>query len=224
VNDPLRRLGLPALAVCAAATAFGAGGSSSETTPPAPKPSPEQRAAEHYNAGLASRDEAWALEKKGAADGLADAERDKLAGKARKAYEAATRSFEKAIEADPRMHQAWSDLGYARRQTGNYAGALTAYEQALALAPDYGRALEYLGEAYLGLDRVADAQGAYERLAKVDEKLASELLSAMVSWIGARRVEPGPIKVGELDALERWVGDRLTGEPLPSSLGKSRSW
>lgn len=217
-----------AVAACIAATLdplFAAGGSRVEPTTAAAEPSPERQAAELYNDGLASRDQALELEDKAADPALSAEKRQKIQNKAARAWEQAISSFTRAVETNPRMHQAWSALGHARRQTGAYETALEAYGQALALEPDYGEALEYLGEAYLGLNRVEDAQQTYERLQSKDKKLAGELLSAMSAWIEQRRSEPDGAKVGELDTFERWVTERLAGAPVvDSSLRKPRTW
>ncbi len=216
-----------AVAACIAAISdplFAAGGSKVEPPAVAAQPSPEQQSAELYNDGLASREQALDLQDKAADPALSAEKREKLQRKVQRAWEQAISSFTRAVETNPGMYQAWSGLGHAYRQTGAHETALEAYGRALALAPDYGEALEYLGEAYLGLNRVGDAQETYERLQGKDKKLALELLSAMSAWIDQRREDPAGTKVGELDAFERWVKERLTGAPVASSLRKARSW
>ena len=52
-------------------------------------------------------------------------------------------------------------------------------DRALELAPDYGEAIEYRAEAYLGLDRIDDAKKAYMQLFNLDRALADELMEAM---------------------------------------------
>jgi tetratricopeptide (TPR) repeat protein len=48
--------------------------------------------------------------------------------------------WEATVRASPSKPRAWNNLGYARQQAGDLAGARTAYERALALGPDYARA------------------------------------------------------------------------------------
>jgi tetratricopeptide (TPR) repeat protein len=216
---------LPFLAfVIASSAAFAAGSTPKEPTIEAgSEPSAEDRAIEHYNAGLASRDEAWRLERK--LEDAAPEERAKLTAKIDRAFARAVKDLTAAVEADPDMHEAWSSLGYALRRSGDANGALEAYDRALALAPAYGEAIEYRGEAYLALGRIDDAQRAFDELLPSHPKLADELLGAMRSWIEARRAEPAGIDVGQLDELERWVDSRGRGElPRESSLGKTRGW
>jgi tetratricopeptide (TPR) repeat protein len=206
-----------------AVPARASGGSRSEPSAAAEE-APEQLAMGYYNDGLASRDSAAKLQKKAADPSLTPEKRKKIETKIERAYEQAVKSFTRAVENDPGMFQAWGSLGYARRMTGNYVTAIEAYSTALSLKPDYAEALEYLGEAYLGLRRIEDVQRCHETLAEIDDELATELLSAAHAWIDQRRHDPQGVKVGELDAFERWVGDRLEGAPVASSLGKPRSW
>jgi tetratricopeptide (TPR) repeat protein len=214
------------LAATAPAGLLAAGGQSSQPMPQQTleKKSADEQAIEHYNAGLADRDQAWKLQEMLDAPDTAEAKRDKLLKKQRSAYERAVEEFSAATLLNPRYHEAWGSKGYALRQLGDWAGALKAYEMSLHLKPDYPQALEYIGEAYLGLNRIDDAKDAWAKLDPVDATLALELVSAMRVWIDQRRDDPGEIKIGELDAFERWVGERLSGEPVASSLNKSRSW
>ena len=195
---------------------------SSRIEEPAGEPeSPEQQANDLYNQGLAERDDAWRLEKKLAA--AAPDERPKLEHKVRRAYESSAKAFSQALALNPRHHQALSSLGYTQRQLGDYEKALATYNAALELKPDYGPAIEYRGEAYLGLNRIVDAQNSYRMLAEKEPALAAELLGAMKSWIEARKANPSGVDPAQIDAFATWVADR--GEAAAtSSLHKTRSW
>lgn len=72
-----------------------------------------------------------------------------------------------AIEARPWNDNAFNLTGFAHRKLGDYPAALTAYDRALTLNPHNRGALEYLGEAYLELDRPEDAKAILDRLADV---------------------------------------------------------
>ena len=56
-------------------------------------------------------------------------------------------------------------MGFAYRKLGDYDRALEAYDRALELNPHHRGALEYLGEAYLELDRPELAKDMLDRLA-----------------------------------------------------------
>jgi len=97
------------------------GGSSS--MPSAPRKTPEEQAVDHYNAGLKMRDKALAFQKEAAQVG-SEKDRSKLENKAQKEFGKAISQFRTATEKNPKFHQAYSDLGFALRKTGDYAAAL----------------------------------------------------------------------------------------------------
>jgi tetratricopeptide (TPR) repeat protein len=70
----------------------------------------------------------------------------------------------KVIEEQPWEDQAYNLSGFAYRKLGKYNQALEFYDTALKLNPHNLGALEYLGEAYLDMDRPKDAQAMLERL------------------------------------------------------------
>lgn len=73
--------------------------------------------------------------------------------------------YSAVIERRPWDDEAHNRLGFAHRKLGDYNRALHHYGIALELNPHNRGALEYLGEAYLELDRRADAEALLERLA-----------------------------------------------------------
>ena len=78
----------------------------------------------------------------------------------------------RAIDQRPWHDDAHNLLGFAHRKLGNYEKALDAYARALELNPHHRGALEYLGEAYLELDRPELAKGMLERLAAACQRIA----------------------------------------------------
>lgn len=137
---------------------------------------------------------------------------------ARIAYADALTRFQQAVLEDSRMYEAHTYIGYAQRKLGNHAEALNAYEAALALKPNYVRAIEYQGEAYLGLDRFADATRNYLRLYALDESQADLLLGAMHRWLQSTR-ERGLTSVDTKDA-EAWLKNR----PSKSASAELAHW
>jgi tetratricopeptide (TPR) repeat protein len=200
-------------------TLSAAGGSSASSD------DPQQEAATAYNLGLRHRDKAWGLEKK-LATKTDEADRAKIEAKIGKEYGKAIDSFREAIEANPKMHQAYSSLGYALRKTGDYDSSLTAYNRALELEPSYTEAIEYRGEAFLGLDRIDDAKEAYLELFRSDRARAEELMSAMKTWVEERAAEPGVIDPDKLQQFSAWVEERSAIAAQTASLVESsdRSW
>lgn len=172
-----------------------------------PVQTPEEIAIDNYNQGLGHRDKAWQLEKELAT--ITGAKKaSKLEGKIEKEYEKAVRNFEMAVQNRASFYQALSSLGYARRKTGDYQGSLSAYGQALQLAPDYMEAVEYQAEAHLALGRVDEAKQAYMTLFARDREKADQLMAAMKGWIADQRAGDGQASPAELAAIEEWIAGR----------------
>ena len=198
-------LALAALLV-APAVLPAAGGSSVPATPAEPQMTPQQTAMAAYNRGIELRDKAWKLEEEAAS--LSGAKANKKAAKAQKAFRGAADEFRAAVAGNPDFHQAWSSLGYALRRTGEYEESLTAYDRALSIEPSYTEAIEYRGEAYLGLNRLEEAKGAYMQLFQMDRERAAELMTAMKRWIDDRRGDAAGVSQEAIDSFATWVEER----------------
>jgi tetratricopeptide (TPR) repeat protein len=79
----------------------------------------------------------------------------------------------RAIDERPWDDDAHNLMGFAYRKLGDYDKALEEYDRALALNPHHRGALEYLGEAYLELDRPELAKGMLDRLALECQRIAA---------------------------------------------------
>jgi Flp pilus assembly protein TadD len=82
-----------------------------------------------------------------------------------KRFKEAMPYLQQAAATDPRNADAYNLMGYATRKSGDANGSLQYYNQALAIDPKHLGANEYIGEAYLMLDRPAEAQ---QHLARLD--------------------------------------------------------
>jgi tetratricopeptide (TPR) repeat protein len=78
----------------------------------------------------------------------------------------------RVIAKRPWHDDAYNLLGFAYRKLGDYDRALEAYDRALDLNPHHRGALEYLGEAYLELDRPELAKHMLDRLAAECQQVA----------------------------------------------------
>lgn len=176
----------------------------------------ELSAIDAYNVGYA------AIQRADHSQALADASSDRkekadAERTARDFYEASLGHFEEAIRMDASMHEAYTYLGYANRKLGRHDKALAAYAQALRIFPDYPHAIEYQGQAFLGLNRIADARFNYLRLYALNKGQAAKLLQAMRAWVDAHRDMTLPdINVTE---FAEWVARRseLTRNDVPTA-------
>ena len=169
--------------------------------------SPEDAAKSAYNSGVRSIKKAQEYD----ADAAKASAPDKAAkahDKAQKYYRESLASFIDAVNAQPKMYQAWNYLGFANRHLGNYDDALSAYAKALQINPDYPDAIEYRGEAYLGLNQIEDAKSAYMTLFKDSRPLANQLMEAMHRWADARRQDAQGLSSADVEAFSKWMEER----------------
>jgi tetratricopeptide (TPR) repeat protein len=106
---------------------------------------------------------------------------------AMKEYERAIRSLTEAVDLDPKLAEAWNNLGYSLRVSGRYEEALKHYDRAIELKPDLMQAHEYRARAYLALDRLEDArkeQAYLEKSGYKDE--AAALQKTIDAWVLAK--------------------------------------
>jgi len=81
-------------------------------------------------------------------------------------YREAIEDLQKVIKDKPKNPDAYNLLGYSNRKLGQYDLAVRYYTKALDLDAKHRGANEYLGEAYLELNKLPEAEA---RLAKLNE-------------------------------------------------------
>lgn len=212
-------LGVLAIVLAAPVAASAAGGGVSDggsmSTPR--EMTPEERAKSAYNQGVRTAKQA---DKAGKAAGEAANEKKKAKAveQAQKQYAKAREYFAAAAQLKPGMYEAWNYIGYTSRKLGEYDNALAAYGEALHLNPSYSEAIEYRGEAYLGLNRIEDAKGAYLSLFANARPLADQLLAAMQQWIAERRADAAGIPAADVDTFSQWIQERTNIAQQTASL------
>ena len=82
-----------------------------------------------------------------------------------KNYSGALPLLQQVVAKNPKDADAYTLIGYATRKSGDANGSLQYYQYALNLDPKHIGAHEYIGEAYLMLDRPAEAE---QHLARLD--------------------------------------------------------
>ena len=80
-------------------------------------------------------------------------------------YAAALPLLQQVVAKDPQNADAYNLMGYATRKAGDPNGSLRYYTTALQIDPKHLGAHEYIGEAYLMLDRPQEAE---QHLARLD--------------------------------------------------------
>jgi tetratricopeptide (TPR) repeat protein len=198
-----------ALGSGAAFAAGGAGGGApaggGSFSMPERQMTPEDQAKAAYNQGVRAVKAADKLAKT-ADEATDDKKKAKAEDKAKRQYENARGYFASALQRKADMYEAWNYVGYTSRKLGDYDKALQSYDEALRIFPTYGEAIEYRGEAYLGLNRIEDAKGAYMQLFQSKRPLADQLMAAMQKWVAQRRAAGNA--AAEVDALAQWIDER----------------
>jgi Flp pilus assembly protein TadD len=83
-----------------------------------------------------------------------------------KNYGAAIPLLQQVVAKNPKNADAYNLLGFATRKSGNPQGSLQYYTTALQIDPKHLGANEYIGEAYLMLGQVQQAE---QHLARLDQ-------------------------------------------------------
>jgi len=222
---------LPILSACLLAAgiqASWANGGGSMNMPHVESPrerSPEEQAKSLYNDGVKTVKKAdkYFEESEQQTDAR---KKEKAAKEAQALYTRAMEQFGHAAQYDAHMHEAWNYFGYTNRKLGKYDIALAAYERALTLQPGYPDALEYRGEAYLGLNRISDAQQAYLDLFANNRTLADKLLKAMKGWVETQRAS-STADTNAIGEFDKWIQERSQIAAQTASLtraGAAASW
>jgi tetratricopeptide (TPR) repeat protein len=89
----------------------------------------------------------------------------------------ATAALEESVRLDPLIAEAWSDLGMARKLSGNDSGALAAFRHAAGIDPEDAVAQYRLGAEYLRQDQPAAAIGPLQAAYKLNPEDQSTLNS-----------------------------------------------
>lgn len=209
-------MALPLVALGSGGGGMDGGGGMGGGAPAARAQTPEEMAKAAYNDGVRAVKQAKKYEQD-----LAEAKDDKKAKaseRVRKQYEKARGYFANAASKQDTMYEAWNYVGYTSRKLGEYDKALAAYDEALRLKSDYAEAIEYRGEAYLGLNRMEDAKKAYMDLYRDSRELAKELMGAMEQWVKDRKVDAAGVSPADIDTFAKWVSERATIAQQTASL------
>jgi len=168
---------------------------------------PEDMARESYNSGIRHLKDAKEYDEE-VAKATDPKKVAKATEKAQKAYQKGLKEFTNSVTKMPTMYEAWNYVGFTQRHLGDYRASLDAYAKALELKPNYPEAIEYRGEAFLGLNALDDAKQSYMSLYRMSRPLADQLLVAMKSWVEKRKQDAQGVDSTTLESFAGWVNER----------------
>jgi tetratricopeptide (TPR) repeat protein len=206
----------------------GGGGSSSQSgvvTSELTGHTKEQAAKSAYNSAVRSIKAAKEYDS-GAAKASTPEKAAKAQAKAQKSYQEAVTQLIDVVGLQPTMYEAWNYLGFANRHLGHYEDSLSSYAKALELNPNYPDAIEYRGEAYLGLNQIEAAKGAYMALFRDSRPLADELMTAMHYWADSRRKDAQGLSPTDVEAFAQWMDERtsMAAQTASLAIGAPPNW
>jgi tetratricopeptide (TPR) repeat protein len=168
---------------------------------------PDKAAAKAYAAGTKTMLKAHELE-----DAVAKAtdpdKKAKAMSKLEDTYGHAIDQFTEVLRNKGDMYDAWSQIGYLHLRFGAYRESVDDYNHALHLKPDLLEAIEYRGEAYLGIDHIEEAKAAYMDLFFHARPLADHLMAAMRAWLQQHRAAANGMRAQDIDAFDKWLQER----------------
>lgn len=142
-------------------------------------PDSAEVARDHYNDGVKKMEKAKKDWQK--------AKTDNDRAKAVKQFDKVAKKFSEALEYRKDYPEALNNLAFSLRVSGRFDEAMTHYNRAIQLQPDFMQAHEYRARAFLALDSVTQAQTEYQWL--VDHKHQAEadtLKIAIDAWVLAK--------------------------------------
>ena len=112
--------------------------------------------------------------------------------------------FEKRCRINSRSAEAWANLGNIQRDDGQLAKALTSYDKALQLKPDYSNGLNGRGVTLLRLNQASAALACFDKALAVEPTLSQTHYNRGVALRRMERLEHA------LESFERAIAsDRL---------------
>jgi tetratricopeptide (TPR) repeat protein len=123
-------------------------------------------------------------------------------------YNRALDQFTEALSNKGDMVEAWNYVGYIHLRLGAFGESVDDYNHALAIKSDLLEAVEHRGEAYMGVDRLEEAQAAYMDLFNHDRPLADQLMVVMQKWLESHRAAAHGMRASAIDSFDKWLQER----------------
>jgi tetratricopeptide (TPR) repeat protein len=134
---------------------------------------------------------AWSAGSPGSAETPADPDfKAGVAAVKRQAWPEVLTRMNAVVQRDARNADAWNYLGYAYRHLGDMDKSFSHYDKALQIDPDHRGAHEYMGEAYLQVGKLAEAEAQVRALDKICWLPCEELRDLKAKVAAWRKAHP----------------------------------
>ena len=136
---------------------------------------------------------------------------DKKAGLQQKlddTYGRALEEYTEVLRNKNDLFEPWAKIGFIHLHFGAYRESIDDLNHALALKPDSQEAIEWRGEAFMGVDHLDDAKAAYMDLFFHDRPLADQMMTNMQGWLQRHRTSAGGVRASDIDAFDKWLQER----------------
>jgi tetratricopeptide (TPR) repeat protein len=154
-------------------------------------------------------------------NGEADAAmREGEAAFAREDYEAALKSYARALQLDPKLYDAALFAGDAHLQRGEFDQAREAYARAAAINPDRETAYRYWGNSFMRQARLDEARDRYVEAIIAEPYNSYVWRNGLARWADAKGVQLGQPKIEPMSSVSPMKDNQMTITIDPKAGGK----
>jgi tetratricopeptide (TPR) repeat protein len=123
-------------------------------------------------------------------------------------YGRALEEYTEALRNKNDLYEPWAKIGFIHLHFGAYRESIDDLNHALALKPDSQEAIEWRGEAFMGVDHLDDAKATYMDLFFHARPLADQMMTTMQGWLQRHRAAAAGVRASDIDAFDKWLQER----------------
>jgi len=129
---------------------------------------------------------------------------------AREDYDAALKSYARALQLDPKLYDAALFSGDAHLQKGEFDQAREAYARAASISPDRETAYRYWGNSFLRQARLDEARDKYVEAIIAEPYNSYVWRNGLARWAAARGVNLGHPKIEPMSSVSPMKDNQMT--------------
>jgi tetratricopeptide (TPR) repeat protein len=129
-------------------------------------------------------------------------------------YDSAVGYFENAVNKNPKLAEAWVQVGYCKVKQGKNQEAIRAYQQALQLRPDAADIHNKLGDAYYYAGRLREAIESYTAAKELQPDNAETFYNLAIAYNEAGNPTMAAMEARTLQRLDRKLYEKYLRETM----------